>query len=112
MAEITDEELEALQEGFDTFSLIHAIDEIDKMRAHLNDQAHHNPPEIRNDLLKLHELAMDVVNEGATSRARALFELAIEIEDQLSDLSEALEKVQDTIGKLTDLYPESLTWDD
>lgn len=48
---------------------------------------------------------MDVVNHGVTSRAQALFELAIEIDDQLSDLSEALEKIQDTIGKLTDLYP-------
>ena len=47
-----------------------------------------------------------------TSRAQALFELAIEIEDQLSDLSEALEKVKDTIGRLTDLYPESLQWGD
>ena len=55
---------------------------------------------------------MDVVSHGVTSRARALFELAIEIEDQLSDISEALEKIQDTIGKLTDLYPESLQWGD
>jgi len=55
---------------------------------------------------------MDVVNHGVTSRAQALFELAIEIEDQLSDLSEALEKVKDMIGRLTDLYPESLQWGD
>jgi len=44
MAEITDKELEALQDGFDTFSLIHAIDELDKMCGHLNDREHHNPP--------------------------------------------------------------------
>lgn len=112
MAEITDKELEALQDGFDTCSLIHAIDELDKMRGHLNDREHHNPSEIRNDILKLHDLAMDVVNHGVTSRAQALFELAIEIEDQLSDLSEALEKVKDTIGRLTDLSPESLQWGD
>jgi hypothetical protein len=112
MAEITDKELEALQDGFDTFSLIHAIDELDKMRGHLNDREHHNPPEIRNDILKLHDLAMDVINHGETGRAQALFELAIEIEDQLSDLSEALEKVRDTISSLTDLYPESLQWGD
>ena len=55
---------------------------------------------------------MDVVNHGVTSRAQALFELAIEIEDQLLNISEALEKIQDTIGKLTDLYPESLQWSD
>ena len=110
MAEITNKEPEALQDGFETFSLISAIDELDQMRGHLNDRAHHNPPEIRNDLLKLHDLAMDVVNHGMKGRAPAPCELAIEIEDQLSDLSAALEKIQDTIGKLTDLYPESRTW--
>jgi len=112
MAEITDKELEALQDGFNTRSLTHAIDELDKMRGQLDDRKYHNPPEIRNDILKLQDLAMDVVHHGVTSRAQALFELAIEIEDQLSDISEALEKIQDTIGKLTDLYPESLQWGD
>src|SRR3546814_13683459 len=58
MAEIADKELEALQDGFDTLSLIHAVDELDKMRGHLNDREHHNPPEIRNDIIKLHDLAM------------------------------------------------------
>ena len=112
MAEITDKELEALQDGFDKRSLTHAIDELDKMRCQLDDLKYHNPSEIRNDILKLCDLAMDVVHHGVTSRAQALFELAIEIEDQLSDISEALEKIQDTIGKLTDLYPESLQWGD
>ena len=45
-----------------------------------------------------------------TSRAQALFELAVEIEDQLSDHSEALEKAKETIGRLTDLHPESFQW--
>lgn len=44
MAEITDKELEALQDRLDTRSLIHAIDELDKMRGQLNDREHHNPP--------------------------------------------------------------------
>jgi hypothetical protein len=33
-------------------------------------------------------------------------------EDQLCDLSEALEKVSATISKLTKLYPQSLQWGD
>lgn len=42
------------------------------------------------------------------SRAMSeLFELAIDIEDQLCDLREALKKVRDTISKLTKLYPQS-----
>src|SRR3546814_19523828 len=71
MAEIADKELEALQDGFDTLSLSHAVDELDKMRGHLNDREHHNPPEIRKDILKLHDRAMDVVNHGGKGRAPA-----------------------------------------
>ena len=55
---------------------------------------------------------MDVVNEGVADRAQALFLLAFEMEDQLSDLSEALRNIQETIAKLTDLQPESLQWGD
>ena len=47
-----------------------------------------------------------------TSRAQLLFELAIEIEDQLSGFGEAVEKVKDTIGRLTDLHLGSLPWGD
>jgi hypothetical protein len=45
---------------------------------------------------------MDVVNHGMKGRAPALFELAIEIEDQLSDLGTALANIQETIAKLMD----------
>jgi hypothetical protein len=51
---------------------------------------------------------MDVVNHGMKGRAPALFELTIEVEDQLSDLGTALENIQETIAKLMDLQPESL----
>lgn len=55
---------------------------------------------------------MDVINHGLTGHSQELFELAIDIEDQLCDLSEALEKVTDTISKLTKLYPQSPQWGD
>jgi hypothetical protein len=50
---------------------------------------------------------MDVVNHGMKGRAPA-HDLAIEIEDQLSDISTALANIQETIAKLMDLQPESL----
>ena len=49
----------------------------------------------------------DGLNHGIEGRASALFDLAIEIEDQLSDLSEALENIEETTAKLTNLQPES-----
>ena len=38
--------------------------------------------------------------------AREFFDLAMELDDQVFDLSESLEAVRDILTKLTDLYPE------
>ena len=59
MAEISEDELEAIQEGFDTYSLLGAIDQLDVIRGHLG------PSELRENLLKLHGLAMEVINFSA-----------------------------------------------
>lgn len=55
-AVITDAELNRLEENFETADLLRAVAEIDKLRGHLNDRDHFRPPEIRDDLLKLHTL--------------------------------------------------------
>jgi len=58
---ITDEEWDALApENFDTTALLRTVDAIDKMRNHLNDSKNGEPPELRTDLLRLHQLAMCV----------------------------------------------------
>ncbi|MGN6424358.1 MAG: hypothetical protein ACTHLA_13715 [Asticcacaulis sp.] len=53
---------------------------------------------------------MEVVNEDFAGGASEVFDLAHDIEDQLFDVSEALEKLQEAISRLTDLQPESLQW--
>jgi hypothetical protein len=108
MAQMTDAEWEALTENFETASLLQAVDAVDTLRGYLNDRDKHQPPEIRDKLLKLHQLAMSVINEGHEGRAPALFELATEIEDEIADMMEALTTVQDSVTRLTALQPESL----
>jgi hypothetical protein len=87
------EEWQHLYENFETTALLSAVDAVDCLRDDLNDGEGCRPPELRTDLLKLHELAMAVVNNGAMNE---------------------LEQVQDTLAKLVALYPEracpTLTW--
>lgn len=106
---ITDEELNRLDDNFETASLLRAVHEIDKMRGLLNDRDNFRPPEIRDDLLKLHTLGDRLINARAKGEAREFFDLAMELDDQVFDLMESLEVVRDILTKLTDLYPESLT---
>src|SRR6202047_1140738 len=70
------------------------------------------PPELRTDLLKLHELAMAVVNNGARGQASKMFDLAMNLDEQVSHMMNELEQVQDTLAKLVALYPESLSYAD
>lgn len=106
---ITDTEWEKLNpSNFETASLLRAVDAIDEMRDHLNDRQGGAPPEIRTDLLRLHGLAMAVINEGSRSRARALFDLATDIDERIGLLMDSLVTVQETIEELTRLYPASL----
>ena len=101
-------DFQELYENFETTSLLGAVDHIDQARTHLGDGENWKPPQMRTDLLKLHGLAMDVINNGWTSKAKELFEMAFDIEDQLTDLMESIEQVYDVISKLTDLCPEEL----
>ncbi|MBK7955695.1 MAG: hypothetical protein IPK02_18070 [Candidatus Accumulibacter sp.] len=69
-ARITGEEGDKLSpENFETHSLLRAVDAVDELRADLNDGEYVTPPQLRTDLLKLHRLAMAVINEGSHSRS-------------------------------------------
>ena len=108
MGKMTDEEWQNLYDNFETTWLLKAVDQIDKVRGHLADGSNCEPPQIRTDLLKLHQLSMDIVNSGWTDKAQEFFDMASDLDDQLFDIIEALEFVQNTLNKLVDLYPESL----
>lgn len=111
-ARITDEEWDELSpENFDTTTLLHAIDAVDELRGELNNDEDGAPPQLRDDLLKLHQLAMAVINQESRSQVADLFNLAVDLEDQVLGMMTALEQVQETLSQLTALYPESLSYD-
>jgi hypothetical protein len=105
---MTDEEWQHLYENFETTELLSAVDTVDSLRDDLNDGEYSRPPELRTNLLKLHELAMAVVNNGVRGQASEMFGLAMDLEEQVSHMMTNLEQIQDTLAKLIALYPESL----
>ncbi len=107
---MTDDEWQALQDGFDTRQLLDAVDDVDTLRSTLADDGL-QPPELRTRLLKLHGLAMAVVNDGSQNQAAEMFDLALELEDEAADLLEAVTRLHDTLSTLTALRPDSLDGD-
>ncbi len=107
--EISEDDYEKLVDGFDTMTILGAVDGLDELRADFaDDDETCAPMSVRDDLLKLHELAMNVVNMGGRSHALEMFDLASDIEMELSEMVEKLEAVRDAIGELTDLRPDDL----
>ncbi|MAK73526.1 MAG: transposase [Pseudomonadales bacterium] len=93
--------------AFDTSALLRAVEALDAMRGHLDGDGY-KPPEMRNDLLRLHQLAMRVVNEGSTDPTtnEEMFALAADLEYRIDDVAEALDRMQETISALTALAPD------
>lgn len=110
MSNITDEEWRRLsREQFDTTMLLDAVDAVDELRGELNDGEQGSPPQLRHDLLKLHRLAMVVSNRGARGHVADLFELAGELEFQVSGIRAALEQLHEIPLQLTALSDRAST---
>lgn len=105
---MTEEEWQHLYENFETADLLSAVNAVDSLRDDLNDGEHGRPPQLHTDLLKLHQMAMAVVNNGSRTLAAGMFDLAMDLDEQVSRMTNELEQIQDTLAKLVALYPESL----
>ena len=105
---ISKEEWQNLSDNFETTDLLSAIEAVDVLRGYLSDDESCAPPQIRTDILRLHQLAMEVVNQGVQSKIIPLFELAADIEVRLDEIAEKLDEVRETLSELMQLYPESL----
>jgi hypothetical protein len=111
MPKITDKEWNALErESFQTSDLLRVLDAVDELREMLSDDTDGRPPELRDDILRLHGLAMAVFNEGSRRSVPDLFERANDLEDQLDTIAEAVRRIQAPLRRLLDLYPESLSY--
>ena len=104
---MTDEEWQNLYENFDTYLLLDAVDHIDSLRVHLGDGEFYEPPEIRTNMLKLHGLAMNVVNNGWDGDLKELAELADDLAMQTSSMMVSLEKLHQILSRLNRLLPDS-----
>ena len=86
---------------FETHDLLEAVDDLDSIRGILADGPHLEPPQIRIDLLKLHGLAMQVCNHGGDHRSE-LFELATDLEYQIEEIQDSVERVLTVLRGLTE----------
>lgn len=100
---ITKEDRIKFYEEFDTHEILYAIDNLDEIRDHISDSGI-RPPQIRDDLLKLHTIAFDLQQGGPITED--LYNLTEEISSTIYSVIEAAEKVQETVDELQRLLPD------
>jgi hypothetical protein len=106
---LTDEEWGKLSpQNFDTRLLLLAIAVFDELRDEINHGQYTGPPQLQTELVKLHRLATAVIDHGSRSQVTDLFELASQLDQQVSYLVIKLQEIQDALSRLTALYPDSL----
>jgi hypothetical protein len=98
-----------LMEDFHSLELLDTIDNLDEIRSIIGDRAINRPPEIRDKLLKLHTMIMD---EAITSEGETIWELAGDIEDEIYTVYENIEKMLETLEKITDSAPDEFEEED
>jgi hypothetical protein len=98
------EALEALQQSFDTYRLLEAVDTIDRLRARICE-----PDAMRHELLTLHGMAYALINGDDPSGATApepIWEVAEDLASELSDFIDGLGVALGTLEELTELAPD------
>jgi len=94
---------EKLMEEFSSMEILETVTSLDEIRGIVGDREINRPPEIRDKLMRLHEMVMD---EKITSNGETIWDLANEIQDELYPIQEAIEQIMDVLDKIIDSAPE------
>jgi hypothetical protein len=99
--------LETLQDSFDTRRLLDAVEAIDQIRYRIDG--------LRDDLLDLHKMAAEVINEdpdGWTEREEPIWSMAEILASEILEFTTGLEQAYETLEQLETLIPGEDDWDD
>ena len=103
---LTEDDREKL-EPFETMNLLYAVDDLDDIRGELASDSIMEPPEIRKQLMDLHQAAFHVINEGGQfPEDKDMFGVTEEISHSLLTIIEKAEKIMALVDEFQDLLPE------
>lgn len=104
-----DEEYDLVVEhGFETRDLLAAVDVFDEMRDHLNDRTEYRPPLMRDQLLNLHQLAMEAYPNGSKEDLIKFYDDAEDLAGTAFELMEQAEKLYQFLETLMATEPKDL----
>ena len=103
---VDEKALEALQNSFDSRRLLNAVEALDQVRSRIDG--------LRDDLLDLHRMAVEVINEDygdRPTREEPIWELAEMLASEMLEFADGLRDAVHTVEELESLAPGE-DWDD
>ena len=105
MITLSEEELDHFDDEVDTAELLDCIDTLDNMRGILNDRDIVAPPQIRDDLMKIHSLLFDGIKQSGGEIGDGLPDLLLDVMDELETLVSEAESILDVLRKFQKALP-------
>lgn len=106
---LSEKKNQELYKKFETMRLLRAVDALDRIRPIISDQFNPDgfpkPPDLRDKLLELHEKAHKIINMYNCDTDSGMFDLAWEIEEEISEVEDHLNEIRKTIDDLINLTP-------
>jgi hypothetical protein len=102
---VDEKALETLQHSFDSRRLLNAVDAVDQVRSRING--------LREDLLDLHRMAAEVINEDyghGPAREEPIWELADLLASEMLEFADGLRQACGAVEELESLAPAD-DWD-
>lgn len=101
------EVLEQLRDSFDTYRVLDAIGDVDKMRERIGD-----PRQMRTELFAIHGLACQLINHNHMigpfdDEGAPLWQRAFDLQMELYEYADSLHRVADMLGELAALAPQA-----
>jgi Mg/Co/Ni transporter MgtE len=110
MIKLSEEGIQELWEKYETMQILYAVDALDEVRGIIADDGI-RPPEIRAQLLKIHQLVHQQLNEGFTltdEEVEQLADLIDEVDMAVFQVIEQLQKIKKTLRPLQKMF----TWEE
>ncbi len=107
MPPLTPDRLPDEEGDFDSMHLLEAVDHLDQIRYHVADDEDLRPPEVRQQLMELHQLIFGWMREGRTiPDEEQVWELIDEIESTVFPIVEHTDQIMTILHALEKMLPE------
>lgn len=111
MIRLSDAGIQELQKSYDTGDILSAVDALDEVRGMVADEGINMPPEIRQRLMRIHQLAHRRLNDGLPLTDEQVDELSLFVDEVSMDVYQMIRCLEE-LAELLRPLEKMFTWEE